>query len=107
MAISEYFNPENDIAKVAMADIYEEKFMLKDANRYYDSISKKSELYYPAQMRKASNLIEEKKYEQAINVLKKLNKNNANNFQLLFNLGDALRINNNHQEAIKYYNENK
>ena len=105
MAISEYFNPENDIAKVAMADIYEEKFMLNDANRYYDSISKKSELYYPAQMRKASNLIEEKKYEQAINVLKKLNKNNANNFQLLFNLGDALRINNNHQEAIKYYKE--
>ena len=105
MAISEYFNPQNDITKLAIADIYEEKFMLKDANKYYDNIDKHSELYYPAQMRKASNLIEEKEYEQAINVLKKLNKNNENNFQLLYNLGEALRINNNHQEAIKYYKQ--
>lgn len=105
MAISEYFNPQNDITKLAIADIYEEKFMLKDANKYYDHIDKHSELYYPAQMRKANNLIEEKEYEQAINVLKKLNKNNENNFQLLYNLGEALRINNNHQEAIKYYKQ--
>ena len=105
MAISEYFNPQNDITKLAIADIYEEKFMLKDANKYYDNIDKHSELYYPAQMRKANNLIEEKEYEQAINVLKKLNKNNENNFQLLYNLGEALRINNNHQEAIKYYKQ--
>ena len=105
MAISEYFNPQNDITKLAIADIYEEKFMLKDANKYYDNIDKHSELYYPAQIRKANNLIEEKEYEQAINVLKKLNKNNENNFQLLYNLGEALRINNNHQEAIKYYKQ--
>jgi tetratricopeptide (TPR) repeat protein len=105
MAISEYFNPQNDVAKIAMADIYEEKLMLKDANRYYDSISRKSELYYPAQMRKASNLVEEKQYDEAVSVLKKLNKNNSKNFQLLFNLGDALRVSNNHQEAIRYYKE--
>ncbi len=105
MAISEYFNPQNDVTKIAMADIYEEKFMLNDANRYYDNINKKSELYYPAQMRKANNLIEVKKYDEAIIILKKLNKSNANNFRLLYNLGDALRISNNHQEAIKYYNK--
>jgi Flp pilus assembly protein TadD len=93
------------VAKIAMADIYEEKLMLKDANRYYDSISRKSELYYPAQMRKASNLVEEKQYDEAVSVLKKLNKNNSKNFQLLFNLGDALRVSNNHQEAIRYYKE--
>lgn len=105
MATSEYFNPENDITKIAMADIYEEKQMLDKANEYYDNISKKSELYYPAQMRKASNLVEEKKYEEAIDVLKKLKKTNVKNFQLLFNLGDVLRIDNKHQEAIKYYKE--
>ena len=86
-----------------MADIYEEKQMLDKANEYYDNISKKSELYYPAQMRKASNLVEEKKYEDAIDVLKKLKKTNVKNFQLLFNLGDVLRIDNKHQEAIKYF----
>ena len=105
MSISEYFNPQNDITKIAMADVFEDRHMLKDANKYYDSINKTSELYYPAQMRKASNLVEEKKYEEAIAVLKKLKKTNANNFQLLFNLGDVLRINNKHEEAIKYYKE--
>lgn len=103
MAISEYFNPNNDITKIAIADIYEERNQHKDANKYYDSIYKNSEMYYPAQMRKASNLIDDKKYKDAAMVLKKLLKNNPNNYQVLFNLGDALRISNNQEDAIKYY----
>lgn len=105
MAISEYFNPDNDIAKIAMADIFEERYMFKDANKYYDSIAKKSEMYYPAQMKKANNLIAEKSYGEAVKVLKKLLRDNPDNFQILFNLGDVLRISNNQPDAIKYYNE--
>lgn len=105
MAISEYFNPNNDITKIAMADIYEERKMYKEANKYYDSIQPKSEMYYPAQMRKADNLSEAKQYEEAIKVFKKLLKDNPKNFQLLFNLGDVLRVSNNQVDAIKYYNE--
>lgn len=103
MAISEYFNPKNDITKIAMADLYEERKQKEDANKYYDSIRKDSEMYYPAQMRKASNLIEDKKYKEAVIVLKRLLKTNPNNYQVLFNLGDALRISNNQDDAIKYY----
>lgn len=105
MAMSEYFNPENDITKIAMADIFEERQMLKEANKYYEAINETSEMYYPAQMRKANNLAAEKKYKEATKVLKKLLRDNPNNFQILFNLGDILRISDNQPEAIKYYNE--
>ena len=105
MAISQYFNENNDIAKVAMADIFEERLMYDDANKYYDSILKKSEMYYPAQIKKANNLSTEKKYDEAAKVLKKLLKDNPKNFQVLFNLGDVLRISNNQEDAIRYYNE--
>ena len=105
MAISQYFNENNDIAKIAMADIFEERLMYDDANKYYDSIMKKSEMYYSAQIKKANNLSTEKKYDEAIKVLKKLLKDNPKNFQILFNLGDVLRISNNQEDAIRYYNE--
>lgn len=105
MAMSEYFNPNNDITKIAMADIYEERLMYKDANKYYDSVDKKSEMFYPAQIKKANNLFEEKKYDAAAKVLKKLLRDNPKNFQVLFNLADVLRISNNQPDAIKYYNE--
>lgn len=105
MAISQYFNPNNDIAKIAMADICEERQMYNQANKYYDSISKKSEMYYPAQIKKANNLSNEKKYDEAVKVLKKLLRSNPNNFQILSNLGDILRMSNNQPDAIKYYKE--
>ncbi len=105
MAISEYFNSNNDVTKIAMADIFEERFLLDKANIYYDSIKKDSEMYYPAQMKKANNLTSSEKYDEAIVVLKKLLKSNPKNFQILFNLGDALRISDKQEEAIKYYNQ--
>lgn len=105
MSISQYLNENNDIAKIAMADIFEERLMFADANKYYDSILKKSEMYYPAQIKKANNLSAEKKYDEAARVLKKLLKDNPKNFQILFNLGDVLRISDNQEDAIKYYNE--
>ncbi len=104
MSFSEYFNPNNDVTKIAMADIFEERHMYKEANKYYDSIKKDSEMYYPAQIKKSNNLMAIEKYDEATKVLKNLLKQNPNNFQILFNLGDALRISDNQEEAIKYYN---
>lgn len=103
MAISQYFNSDNDVAKIAMADIYEERYMLADANRYYDAIGKDSELYYPAQIKMANNLAAEKKYDEATHILKKILRKDPDNFQVLFNLGDILRISNDQPSAIKYY----
>lgn len=105
MAISEYFNPNNDVVKIAMADIFEERFLIKTANKYYDSIKKDSEMYYPAQIKKSNNLIAEENYDEAAKVLRHLLKDNPSNFQILFNLGDVLRISNRLEDAIKYYNK--
>lgn len=105
MAISQYFNKNNDIAKIALADLCEERMMYKDANKYYDTIGKKSEMFFPAQIKKANNLSSEKRYDEAVRVLKRLLRENPNNFQILFNLGDILRVSNHQDDAIKYYNE--
>ena len=105
MAISEYFNPNNDVTKISMADIYESRQMYREANRYYDSIDEKSEMYYPAQLKKSDNLVLMEKYDDAATVLKKLLKDNQKNFQILFNLGNILQKNNNQEDAIKYYTE--
>ena len=105
MAISKYLNPDNDVTKIAMADLFDEQEMYSEANKYYDSIDEKSEMFYSAQIKKANNLSNEKKYDEAIEVLKKLLRLNPNNFQILFNLADVLRISNNQIDAIKYYNE--
>ena len=56
-------------------------------------------------MKKANNLSAEKKYSEAIKVLKRLLRENPGNFQVLFNLGDVLRVSNNQPDAIKYYNK--
>lgn len=105
MAISQYFNKNNDIAKIALADLCEERMMYQEANKYYDTIDKKSEMFFPAQIKKANNLSSEKRYDEAVKVLKRLLRDNPNNFQILFNLGDILRISNHQDDAIKYYNE--
>ena len=105
MAISEYFNSNNDVLKIAMADIFEERSQYSNANKYYDTIKKDSEMYFPSQIKKSNNLIEEKKYDEAVKVLKSLLKDNPSNFQILFNLGEVLRINNQQENAIKYYNK--
>ncbi|MBO5037885.1 MAG: tetratricopeptide repeat protein [Alphaproteobacteria bacterium] len=105
MAVSQYFNKNNDIAKMALADLCEERMMYKEANKYYDTIGKKSEMFFPAQIKKANNLSYEKRYDEAVRVLKRLLRENPDNFQILFNLGDILRVSNHQDDAIKYYNE--
>jgi len=105
MAFSQYFNSDNDVAKIALAGLFEDRLMYEDANSYYDSISSKSEMYYPAQMKKAQNLLSLEKYEEATTVLKKMLKNNPDNFQILFNLGDISRIKDDQISAIEYYNK--
>ncbi|MBP3687892.1 MAG: tetratricopeptide repeat protein [Alphaproteobacteria bacterium] len=105
MAISQYFNKNNDIAKMALANLCEERMMYQEANKYYDTINKKSEMFFSAQIQKANNLSYEKKYDEAVKVLKRLSRENPNNFQILFNLGDILRVSNHQDDAIKYYNE--
>ena len=103
IAFSQYFNKDNDVAKMAIAGLFDDRMLYDLSNKYYDSISRKSEMYYPAKMKIAQNLFAQEKYAEAIEILKELLKYDANNFQVLFNLGEVSRFSNNQDKAIEYY----
>ena len=103
-ALAVYMNPRYSTAKVLMADIYEIREMYNEANNLYDSINPKDIAYYAAQFKKARNLIKQEDYENAEQLLKKLNKD-YDDLQIYMELGDILRINNRFNEAIKYYDK--
>ena len=87
-----------------MADILEAREMIKDANQIYDSINVKDIAYYPAQLKKARNLVKQENYEAAEELLKKLSRK-FDDLQTYMELGDVLRLNSRYKEAIKFYDK--
>lgn len=105
ISLSIYANPKYDLAKLLLADILESREMYADANAIYDEINEESEAYYSAQVKKAGNLVIMQDYAAAELLLKSLALETNNNYQLLLDLGDVLRIRNKHDEAVNYYQE--
>ena len=103
-ALAIYVSPNYSTAKILMADILEAREMIKDANQIYDSISVKDIAYYPAQLKKARNLVKQENYEAAEELLKKLSRK-FDDLQTYMELGDVLRLNNRYKEAIKFYDK--
>ena len=105
ISLSIYTHPKSDLAKLLLADILESREMYAEANSIYDEIEEESEAYYSAQVKKAGNLVILQDYASAELLLKSLALETANNYQLLLDLGDVLRIRNKHDEALTYYQE--
>lgn len=101
-ALSIYMNPQYNTAQILMADIFETREMFEDANQIYDNISKNDIAYYPAQLKKARNLIKQADYKGAEILLKSLSED-YKDIQIYMELGDILRLNNRFNEAVKYY----
>ena len=99
-----YMNPDYSTAKILLADIFETREMFDDANTLYDSIDKNDIAYYPAQIKKARNLIKQEDYKGAEILLESLGQD-YDDIQIYMELGDILRLNNRFNEAIKYYNQ--
>ena len=99
-----YMNPDYSTAKVLLADIFETREMFDDANTLYDSIDKDDIAYYPAQIKKARNLIKQEDYKGAEILLESLGQD-YDDIQIYMELGDILRLNNRFNEAIKYYDQ--
>ena len=103
-ALSIYMNPNYSTAKILMADIFETREMFDDANSIYDSINKDDIAYYPAQIKKARNLIKQGDYKGAEILLESLGED-YDDIQIYMELGDILRLNNRFPEAVEYYDK--
>ena len=103
-ALSIYMNPNYSTAKILMADIFETREMFDDANTIYDSIDKEDIAYYPAQIKKARNLIKQGDYKGAEILLESLGED-YDDIQIYMELGDILRLNNRFSEAVEYYDQ--
>lgn len=103
ICLSIYSNPKYDLAKLLLADILESREMYAEANEIYDQIPENSETYYSVQVKKANNLVILQDYAGAELLLKSLALETPNNYQLMLDLGDVLRIRDKQEEAIKYY----
>ncbi len=103
-ALAIYMNPQYSTAKILMADIFEARDMISDANEIYDNINSNDIAYYPAQIKKARNLIKMEDYQKAELLLKNLSKD-YDDIQIYIELGEILRLNNRYIEAIRYYDK--
>ncbi len=103
-ALAIYMNPQYSTAKILMADIFEARDMIDDANEIYDNINSNDIAYYPAQIKKARNLIKLEDYKGAEVLLKNLSED-YDDIQIYMELGEILRLNNRYIEAIRYYDK--
>lgn len=101
-ALAIYMNPKYSTAKILMADIFEAREMFDDADAIYDSINKDDIAYYPAQLKKARNLIKQGDLQGAEILLESLDED-YDDIQIYIELGDILRLNNRFPEAVEYY----
>ena len=101
-ALAIYMNPKYSTAKILMADIFEAREMFDDADAIYDSINKDDIAYYPAQLKKARNLIKQGDLQGAEILLESLGED-YDDIQIYIELGDILRLNNRFPEAVEYY----
>ncbi len=103
-ALTIYMNPDYHTAKILMADIYETREMYDDANKIYDGINSDDIAYYPAQLKKARNMIKQDDYKGAEILLESLNED-YDDINIYMELGDVLRLNGRNTEAIEYYDK--
>lgn len=100
-----YLNPDHDVARVAVADMFENSQQFDKARQEYAKIARKSAVYYMARYKAASLYMKDKDYFKALQELEKLNREYPQNYQILFDLGEVCRMVDDPASAIRYYNQ--
>lgn len=99
-----YLSPDMTEAKLLMANIAARNKQIDKAIKYYTSIEEGNKLYAISRRYAADVLSEEKRYEQAINILKEIvDKYQDINAQIM--IGDLLRQDKKYEQALKEYNK--
>lgn len=97
-----YIDPESNLVKVSLAEIFQNLGMYERANEIYDSIDPSSDI---TQFKKALNLMILNENEAALSILYDLEKRNKNNYFIKELIGDAHRDNGQMEQAISAYTQ--
>ncbi len=98
-----YLNPDLDVARIAMADMYEASRRFQKASTEYEKVSENSPVYYVAQLKSATNDMLRGQKEQAIHKLQKLQRLYPESAHIAFRLGEASRTLGQYNRAVLYY----
>lgn len=100
-----YLNPDLDIARIAMADLYERSNRFVQAEEEYALINEDSPVYYVAQLKSATDDMLNDKKERALKKLQNLQKVYPDSTHISFRLGELNRIMKRYKEASSYYED--
>ncbi len=102
-ALALYLNPENDVSRFFMAQLYEADLLYREAADHYAAVDTSSPLYYLAQLQAAQCYMNLRQNNKAIQQLEKISKDFPDDYHVLFNLGEVSRMLKNYPAAIEYY----
>ena len=98
-----YLNPDLDVARISLGDLYEQMHRLQKAIDEYAKISQNSPVYYVAQLKVASNYTDLDQKQQALETLENLLKKYPSSEHISFRLGELSRTMGNYQDAATFY----
>jgi len=98
-----YLNPDFEVARVSMADLYEQSGRYEKATEEYLKIKTSSPVYYVAQLKAATTYMMQKKNKEAFKILENLLKVYPNDEQVTFRLGELSRVMNKYDKAVDFY----
>lgn len=100
-----YLNPDFEVARVSMADLYEQSGRYDKASEEYLKIDKNSPVYYVAQLKLATNYMKQDKKEEAFETLLRLLKKYPKNEHIAFRLGEISRVMKKYDKAADFYSQ--
>lgn len=100
-----YLNPDLEVARVSMADLYEQAHRTKKATEEYLKIDSSSPAYFVAQLKAAETYVAEQQNEKAYELLFKLLEKYPNSEQISFRLGEVCRVMKKYDKAVSYYEQ--
>ena len=98
-----YLNPNFEVARISMADLYERAGRYDKAIEEYLSIGDSSPAYFVAQLKAAENYETKKDNEKAYDLLVRMLEKYPNNVQVTFHLGEVSRALKKYDKAVLYY----
>jgi tetratricopeptide (TPR) repeat protein len=103
LQFSLYLNPDSTFSLITLANTQEASNRFADANATYDRIPRGTPLEIPIEIKKAVNLTQLKKVDEAQGLLEALSRQHPRDVRPLEQLANIMRASNRFAEAVDYY----